>query len=63
MVSNEVRDKRRSICNECPFKRDSFKLFGITIFKHEPQCKKCKCLINKKTLFEFAKCPEGKWEK
>lgn len=61
LVSEETKEKRRSICELCPEKRGHFKLFGITLFKRNSQCTICKCLISLKTTFKGSKCPKGKW--
>ena len=61
LVSDKEQQKRLDICNQCEYKRNDFKLFNVTLFKREPQCKVCKCFIQAKTSFEFSKCPKGKW--
>ena len=63
LVSKEVSTKRKEVCYSCEYKRNDFKLFNIIIFKREPQCKLCKCFIDKKVLFDFAECPDNRWEK
>jgi len=42
--------ERYSICRACP-----------ELIKLTKQCKKCGCLMNKKTKLELATCPLGKW--
>jgi hypothetical protein len=49
-VSEEIENKRYSICKACP------ELINIT-----KQCKKCGCFMNMKTKLEASKCPLGKW--
>ena len=61
LVSDNVRENRLKVCNGCEFKSNDFKLFNVLLLKREPQCKVCKCFIEAKTQFEFAKCPKGKW--
>jgi hypothetical protein len=51
-VSAEIREKRLSICKQCP----EF-ISSIT------QCKKCGCIMNLKTKLPNAECPIGKWHK
>jgi hypothetical protein len=50
-VSDEIADKRMSICKQCP------ELINTT-----NQCKKCGCLMNFKTKLAIASCPLNKWE-
>jgi len=61
MIDEKTKEKRRSICQVCPYKRGNFKLFGITLFKRIPQCKVCKCSILLKSIFKDSKCPKNKW--
>lgn len=49
-TSEELSEKRYSICLECP------ELINLT-----KQCKQCGCFMNVKTKLESAKCPLGKW--
>lgn len=49
-VSEEERDARFNICLSCP------ELIKIT-----KQCKKCGCVMSKKTELKLAECPIGKW--
>jgi hypothetical protein len=49
-TTQELFDKRFSICLDCP------ELINIT-----KQCKKCGCFMNAKAALESAKCPIGKW--
>jgi hypothetical protein len=42
--------ERYEICRACP-----------ELIKLTKQCKKCGCLMNKKTKLELATCPIGKW--
>jgi hypothetical protein len=42
--------ERYEICKACP-----------ELIKLTKQCKKCGCLMNKKTKLELATCPIGKW--
>ncbi len=49
-VNDEEKERRMSICRECPF------------FVHESQtCKECTCAMNLKTRMESEHCPIGKW--
>lgn len=59
-ASEEVKKRRREICEGCDRKRAKFKLFGITFCKR-PQCVVCLCDINLKTSIKVASCPIGKW--
>ena len=49
-ASDEVAEKRYSICKECP-----------ELIKLTKQCKKCGCFMVAKTKLEQATCPLGKW--
>jgi hypothetical protein len=49
-VSEEISNKRYSICLECP------QLINLT-----KQCKECGCFMYTKTKLENATCPIGKW--
>ncbi len=49
-ASDEKSSERYSICKECP-----------ELIKLTKQCKKCGCLMNRKTKLELATCPLGKW--
>jgi len=49
-ASDEVAEKRYSICKECP-----------ELIKLTKQCKKCGCFMAAKTKLEKATCPLGKW--
>jgi hypothetical protein len=49
-ASEELANKRYSICEECP------QLIQLT-----KQCKECGCFMNLKTKLEQATCPLGKW--
>jgi hypothetical protein len=49
-VSEEIMDKRISICKECP------EFISFTM-----QCKVCKCFMNFKTKLPNAECPLKKW--
>lgn len=44
------REKRMSICKECPF-----------FNKFTTQCDKCGCIMSTKTMLQNAECPIGKW--
>jgi hypothetical protein len=43
-------EERYSICKACP-----------ELVKLTKQCKKCGCIMSKKTKLELAVCPLGKW--
>jgi len=49
-VSEEVKDKRMSICSDCNY-----------LFKISKQCRKCGCFMPAKTSLPHASCPIGKW--
>ena len=49
-ASDEVAEKRYSICKECP-----------ELIKLTKQCKKCGCFMAMKTKLEKATCPLEKW--
>jgi hypothetical protein len=49
-ASDEKSSERYSICNACP-----------ELIKLTKQCKKCGCIMSKKTKLELATCPLGKW--
>lgn len=49
-ATDEVAEKRYSICQQCP------ELTRLT-----KQCKKCGCFMSAKTKLEKATCPLGKW--
>jgi hypothetical protein len=49
-ASDEKSEERYSICKACP-----------ELIKLTKQCKKCGCIMNKKTKLELATCPLGKW--
>jgi len=51
IVPEETLEQRRSLCNQCEFKKDS----------KPAKCRKCGCAINIKTLFTWQKCPIDKW--
>lgn len=48
-VSEEERQRRMSICNDCEF------------FKNGRRCTKCGCLMGFKTRLRTGACPIGKW--
>lgn len=49
-ASDELADKRMSICNDCD------KLVKVT-----KQCKECGCFMALKTRLQNAQCPLNKW--
>ena len=49
-VSDDVSEKRMSVCNECP-----------ELIQATKQCKQCGCFMNMKVRLEKATCPLGKW--
>lgn len=49
-ATDEVSEKRYSICKECP-----------ELIKLTKQCKKCGCFMFAKTKLAAATCPLGKW--
>lgn len=60
IVSRLKQDKRRKICQGCKYYSPHFKALFKTI-KDVPQCKKCKCAILEKIIWEDEKCPIKKW--
>lgn len=60
IVSRLKQDKRKKICKGCSYYSPHFKALFKTI-KDVPQCKKCKCAILSKVIFEDEKCPIKKW--
>lgn len=54
--SNEKRNNRLKICNECEHKTNKW----LMIFNEE-SCSICKCSIPKKSRLTKAKCPLNKW--
>jgi hypothetical protein len=50
-VSNEIKDKRLSICLECP-----------RLIKATKQCKECGCFMDVKAKLFDATCPLDKWD-
>lgn len=53
-TSEEVRNIRLSICDQCEYKQT------IT---HIDLCTKCACVIPWKTWLKIAECPIKKWDK
>lgn len=51
-VNLKQANKRKQICNTCPFK---ISIMGIE------RCLKCGCIIILKIKIDNTKCPEGKW--
>jgi uncharacterized secreted protein with C-terminal beta-propeller domain len=49
-VSEDISNKRYSICQSCP-----------ELIKLTKQCKKCGCFMAVKTKLSLAECPIGKW--
>jgi hypothetical protein len=49
-ASEELSSKRFSICKECP------EFINLTT-----QCKKCGCVMSRKTKLQQAECPLHKW--
>lgn len=48
LVSDEVREKRWSMCQGCPFLQEN-------------RCSKCGCFMKVKVAFQTSKCPIDKW--
>lgn len=48
---DEERDRRMSICKECPFFESG----------ENPRCKSCGCPLKIKTSWAGESCPQGKW--
>ena len=53
LVSNEIQEKRMTICKGCEFYDDN---------NQNPHCSKCGCFLNIKTTWASEGCPVGKWE-
>tara|TARA_R110000822_G_scaffold99416_5_gene224381 strand:+ start:177 stop:404 length:228 start_codon:yes stop_codon:yes gene_type:complete len=49
-VSEEIEEKRYSICGECP-----------ELIKATKQCKQCGCFMKMKVKLKEATCPLSKW--
>ena len=49
-VSQEEADKRKAICDQCPF-----------LNKNQDRCTKCGCYMAVKTYLRASNCPIGKW--
>jgi len=49
-ATEEMRDRRYSLCQECP------QFISLTT-----QCKECGCVMSAKTKLLNATCPIGKW--
>lgn len=56
-ASEEERDRRRAICQNCPFVR----IHQLTKNRQFMQCTQCGCALALKTKFLRAQCPAGKW--
>ena len=50
-VSDEIKEKRRSICAECPHWQ-----------KRLNRCSQCGCQMRVKTSLASSSCPLGKWD-
>ncbi len=50
LVDEEIRQKRYSICLECP-----------ELIQTTKQCKICLCFMNQKTKLKESACPLQKW--
>lgn len=48
MASDNVKQERRNICNDCEFRREEI-------------CSKCECILDVITSLELSECPAGKW--
>ena len=72
LVSNDVLEERRAICNGCEFKVDMsdnplFNTF-IPLDKLIPDpvknvCSQCGCFTHFKTRKKHMECPVNKWQK
>lgn len=59
--SEELKNKRRSICLECP-KLKQVIIIGKTCGRFAlPTDDTCGCIIESKIALEFTKCPQNKW--
>ena len=60
-TSIEQQADRLSICRKCPmYRKQARYLFGLVKLDKE-QCKKCKCLLEPKTVWTASDCPLKKW--
>lgn len=48
-------------CAECPYLKEEFKLFGVTVKDMTPACGQCGCNLNLKIPMEDMECPIGEW--
>ena len=53
--------ERYGECAACPFLKEEFKLFGVTIKDMTPVCGKCGCNLLLKIPMDSMECPEGNW--
>lgn len=52
LTTDENKEKRISICDECHLK---------TMQLGKKLCTECNCFINAKVMFKKTSCPLGKW--
>jgi hypothetical protein len=52
---------RYSICAECEFLKEEFKLLGITVKDMTPACAECGCNMLLKIPMKSQSCAIGKW--
>ena len=62
MVEDDYEmNMRYSMCGECEFLKEEFKLFGVTVKDMTPACGECGCNLNLKIPMKSMSCPVGKW--
>jgi hypothetical protein len=53
--------ERYQKCAACPYLKEEFKLFGITIKDMTPTCGECGCSLLLKIPMLDMSCPKGEW--
>jgi hypothetical protein len=62
MVEDDpIIQERYLKCADCPFLKEEFKLFGVTVKDMTPACGECGCNLNLKIPMESMSCPIGEW--
>ena len=65
-VSDELKAKRKAICNKCPYRKELTNTCGIpiiggVIIHNGLEVKLCGCFINEKTKYAIASCDIENW--
>ena len=61
-IEEDLNIKNRyTICSQCEFLAENFKILGVTILEKTPQCSQCGCNLNLKIPMEIFNCPLVKW--